>query len=162
MNNKKTSNVRFIRKIIFVAIFLFCLIFAISSFRSNITNNINNTEVTTEESIIVEEDKEYGSYKEVAAYIHTFKKLPSNYLTKNEAHQKGWDDGNPQYDIEGNVYIGGDSFKNLEQLLPINEEYYECDVDYVDEKRSQSRLIYTKDGKVYYTNDHYESFTRLY
>lgn len=110
----------------------------------------------------VNKGSEYGTYKEVAEYIYLFKELPPNYLTKEEAHLKGWSGGNPQNVIDGNVYIGGDVFENYEKLLPSGFEYYECDVDYVDDNRGPNRLIYTDSGIIYYTNDHYESYIRLY
>lgn len=160
MVNKQKKNINLFRKIIVAVIILLLSIFAFDLF---VLNSSTNKELEiVEENIVVEKSKEYCSYKEVAAYIHTYKTLPSNYMTKEEAHQKGWDGGNPQYDIGGNVYIGGDRFANLEKILPAGEEYYECDVDYMDENRGSNRLIYTSDGKVYYTNDHYESYKELY
>lgn len=110
----------------------------------------------------VNKGSEYSTYKEVAEYIYLFKELPPNYMTKDEAHLKGWNGGNPQNVLGDNVYIGGDKFENYEKLLPSNLEYYECDVDYIDDDRGPNRLIYTDDGIIYYTSDHYESYIRLY
>ena len=57
--------------------------------------------------------------------------------------------------------IGGDRFGNYEGLLP-DGNYRECDVNYEGGYRGAERLIYDQNGSVYYTNDHYESFTQLY
>ena len=105
--------------------------------------------------ITVYEDKEYSAYQEVASYIHEFKHLPSNYLTKAEANARGCNGGNPQVTLGGNVYIGGDRYMNFEGLLPEDAEYYECDVDYSDEYRGAKRLVFTEEGTVYYTENHY-------
>lgn len=160
MNNIQKRKNNLFKRIILLVLFLSILFIGFKSliFDSSFNDNVNNNEC----EVLIKEDKEYHTYKEVATYIHIYKKLPNNYLNKNEARNRGWNGGNPQYDIDENVYIGGDKFMNLEKLLPINEEYFECDVDYYDETRGENRLIYTKDGKVYYTDDHYDSFIELY
>ena len=96
--------------------------------------------------------------EDVALYIHTYHKLPSNYMTKKEATEKGYYK-NPK---KNGIMIGGDSFGNYEELLPPNDDYYECDVDYKGNGRGKNRLIYTTDGTVYHTKNHYKSFTQLY
>ena len=119
--------------------------------------NEDDYDVDDEEGQI-EEDGEYTTAEDVALYIHTYHKLPSNYMTKDEANDKGFYKKPKKHGI----MIGGDYFGNYEELLPTGEEYFECDVDYKGNGRGPNRLIYTKDGTVYYTNDHYESFTQLY
>ncbi|MBQ6582266.1 MAG: ribonuclease [Mogibacterium sp.] len=106
----------------------------------------------------IDENGEYTSHEEVALYIHTYHKLPPNYMTKQKAEEKGWK-SDPQ---KHGIAIGGNRFGNYEGLLPEGEKYYECDVDYPKKGRGKCRLIYTKNGTVYYTNDHYESFEQLY
>ncbi len=110
----------------------------------------------------VDEDGEYTSPEDVAQYINLYHKLPSNYITKDEARALGWDSssGNLQKVAPGKS-IGGDRFGNYEGLLP-QGKYFECDVNYSGGYRGGERLIYKTDGTVYYTNDHYESFQQLY
>ena len=106
----------------------------------------------------------YYSKDDVALYIHTYGKLPSNYITKDEAEALGWTGGSVQKYKEG-AAIGGTYFGNYEGLLPKKNgrKYYECDID-TDGKSSRGtkRIIYSNDGLIYYTDDHYESFTLLY
>ena len=111
----------------------------------------------------VTEDGEYTSPEEVAEYIHTFGQLPSNYITKNEARDLGWDsyEGN-LWDVAPGMSIGGDRYGNYEGTLPDNTRYYECDVNYEGGYRGEERLIYGKNGSIYYTDDHYQTFTQLY
>lgn len=113
----------------------------------------------------VEESGEYTSKEEVAAYIYTYGHLPSNYITKKEAKALGW------VSREGNLgevapgkSIGGDYFGNYEGVLPEKpgRNYYECDIDGDGGYRGASRIIYSDDGLIYYTEDHYESFELLY
>lgn len=111
-------------------------------------------------SSLIDEDGEYTTAADVAEYIHTYHKLPSNYMSEKKAQKKGWKTNECPADY--GIMIGGRPFGNYEGLLPEGEQYYECDVDYDGYLRGERRLIYTKDGIVYYTDDHYESFTQLY
>ena len=107
----------------------------------------------------------YTSKEDVALYIYTYGELPSNFVTKNEAAKMGWkaSEGNLQKVCKG-CSIGGDSFGNREGLLPSKKgrKYYECDIDYKGGSRNAKRIIYSNDGLVYYTEDHYQTFELLY
>lgn len=113
----------------------------------------------------IEEEGYYTSKEEVSLYLNTFGKLPQNYITKNEARDMGWDsrEGN-LWDVTDNKSIGGDRFGNRESLLPDIEgiQYYECDINYNGGHRGAERLVFSNDGLIYYTSDHYESFELLY
>ncbi len=124
-------------------------------------------ETTVTESYInevsVEKDGSYTSPEDVAEYIHTFGTLPSNFMTKSEAKKLGWSGGDLWKYADG-MSIGGDRFGNYEKLLPEAEgrTYTECDVNYNGGSRGAERIIFSNDGLVFYTDDHYESFTQLY
>ena len=113
----------------------------------------------------VDEDGWYTSKEEVALYIHLYEHLPDNYVTKDEAEDAGWSGGNVErYTGEGTA-IGGSYFGNREGLLPKakGRSYTECDIDTVGENsRGAKRIVFSNDGLVYYTDDHYESFELLY
>ena len=114
------------------------------------------------ESPAVTEDGEYSAPEDVALYLHTFGHLPGNFITKDEAKDLGWvsSQGN-LWDVAPGKSIGGDRFGNYEGLLP-KGNYRECDVNYTGGFRGSERIIYGTDGSIWYTNDHYESFTQLY
>lgn len=113
----------------------------------------------------VVEGQSYSTKDEVAAYIHQFQELPPNYLTKDEARDLGWDnaDGN-LWEVTDRMSIGGDYFGNREGLLPKKQgrTYYEADINYQGGYRGGERIIYSNDGLIFYTGDHYESFEQLY
>lgn len=115
--------------------------------------------------VAVSESEFYYTKEDVALYLHTFNRLPDNYITKSEADDLGWksSEGNLWEVAEGMV-IGGDRFGNREGLLLESDGrvYYECDVAYEGGYRGAERLVYSNDGLIYYTSDHYESFTLLY
>lgn len=107
----------------------------------------------------------YYTATDVAKYLYQYKSLPPNYLNKETAREKGWNSekGN-LWDVTDKGVIGGDRFSNREGLLPdaANRVWYECDVNYKGGFRNAMRLVYSNDGLIYYTDDHYASFKRLY
>ena len=112
----------------------------------------------------IDEDGWYYSRDEVALYISTYGKLPENFITKNEARDLGWDGGSVEKYAPGYA-IGGDKFGNHEGLLPKakGRQYYECDIDTDGyHSRGSRRIVFSNDGLIYYTHDHYESFELLY
>lgn len=110
----------------------------------------------------VVEDGEYCTVDEVAAYIKEFHKLPSNYITKKEAQSLGWH-GGPLKNYAPGKSIGGDKFTNRQHILPDSDsKYIECDINANGTSRGAERIVYnTGDFKVYYTNDHYNTFTEV-
>lgn len=122
-------------------------------------------EAPEEPGLTVTEDGWYNTKDEVALYIHLYNRLPENYVTKNQAEKKGWQGGSVEkYTGEGTA-IGGNRFGNYEGLLPKakGRSYTECDINTVGKKsRGAERIIFSNDGLVYYTNDHYKSFEQLY
>ncbi len=114
---------------------------------------------------IISEDKTFTSKDEVALYIKVYKKLPNNYITKKQAANLGYVASKANlWDVTNKMSIGGDRFFNRENLLPDKKsrEYYEADIDFVGGYRNDKRIVYSNDGLIYYTADHYDSFTLLY
>lgn len=111
------------------------------------------------------EDGSYVTKEDVALYLHIYGHLPDNYITKKEAQELGWDSqkGN-LHDVAPGKSIGGSHYGNYEGLLPEKEgrKYFECDLDYEGGYRGAKRLIYSNDGLIFYTEDHYKTFEQLY
>ena len=118
----------------------------------------------TEEVLQVDENGAYTTKQEVAFYIYTYGHLPSNFITKKEAESLGWSGGSLEPYAPGKC-IGGNRFGNYEGLLPEKDgrKYTECDIDTLGaEKRGAKRIVFSNDGLIYYTEDHYETFELLY
>lgn len=113
-------------------------------------------------STLISADGIYTSKEDVALYIHTYGCLPQNFMTKDEARNLGWEGGSLEEFAPG-MCIGGDRFGNYEGLLPDDRDYTECDIDTLGaQKRGAKRIVFSDDGLIYYTDDHYESFELLY
>lgn len=120
---------------------------------------------TSDNTVKVTEDGQYTSKEEVALYIHKYGHVPSNYITKTKARKAGWvqDKGN-LWDVLPGMSIGGGGFFNDDGMMPDapGREWFEADIDYQGGYRNAKRLVYSNDGLIYYTDDHYETFERLY
>ena len=115
-----------------------------------------------EEAPPIDYDGSYTTKEDVALYIHTYGCLPKNFITKKEAQKLGWEGGGLE-DYAPGMCIGGDRFGNYEGLLPEDRSYAECDIDTLGaSKRGTKRIVFSDDGLIYYTEDHYESFELLY
>ena len=113
----------------------------------------------------VEEGGRYTAPEDVAAYLHLYGKLPENFITKRDADDLGWESNKGNlWEVTDEMSIGGDTFGNREGRLPDKEgrKWFECDVSYEGGYRGAERLVYSNDGLIYYTEDHYESFVQFY
>jgi len=122
----------------------------------------------------VEESGLYTTRDSVAAYLCKFDKLPANYVGKNEGKKlyesktgKAFEKWNFNPWTTIGVMIGGDNFDNFasnpdnyHETLP-EGSYHEADVEYSAKNRGTKRLVYQPDCVIYYTANHYETFTRL-
>ncbi len=113
--------------------------------------------------VSVEKNGTYSDKEHVALYIHLYGRLPSNYITKSQARNLGWDSSSGNlWRVAPGKSIGGDRFGNYEGQLPTGTTYKECDIDYDGGYRGSKRIIFGADGSVYYTEDHYNTFEKLY
>ncbi len=98
----------------------------------------------------------------VSEYIRRTGTLPENFITKKQARELGYGGGDLWRYARGKS-IGGDRFGNFERKLPDKKGriWRECDVDYAGGARGAKRLVFSNDGLIFYTADHYESFERV-
>lgn len=118
----------------------------------------------TDEAEALDEHGSYTTKEDVALYLYTFGCLPENFISKDEARQAGWNGGSLEPYCPG-MCIGGDRFGNREGLLPeaSGRAWTECDINTLGaDSRGAERIVFSNDGLIYYTGDHYESFELLY
>lgn len=149
-------------KIIFISLLI---VIGIYAFLGLTSKEEYEPVVTPEPTLEIEKDGSYTTKEDVSLYLITYGKLPKNFVTKKEAREMGWKagKGNLQKVCKG-CSIGGDVFTNSQKVLPRKKGrvYYECDINYYGGYRGKERLIFSNDGLIYYTDDHYRSFELLY
>ena len=126
-------------------------------------NNFSTEKTQHSKNNILEENKYYYSKDDVALYIHTYNRLPKNFITKKEARSLGWEGGSVEKFAQGKC-IGGDRFYNNEEILPVKSgrTYTECDIDTLGKNsRGAKRIVFSNDGLIFYTENHYETFEEI-
>ncbi len=114
----------------------------------------------------VTEDGFYSSMEEVAVYLSAFGKLPGNFLTKRQAEALGWNnrEGN-LHEVAPGCSIGGDRFGNYEGNVKAPDgkthQWTECDIDFEGGYRGGKRIVFSPDGLIFYSGDHYNTFTQV-
>ena len=170
MKRKFSQSTRNVLNILLVVVLGLALLWGKSTGETGIPENEATvmdilTTVADETEPSISEDGTYTTKEEVAEYINLYGHLPSNFITKKEAKNLGWvsSEGNLN-EVAPGMSIGGDYFGNYEGLLPEAEDrdYYECDIDFDGTYRNEKRIVFSNDGLIYYTEEHYESFELLY
>ncbi len=146
-------------------------LFSLAACAANIGNEddpVQTLPVVTEpvetEPAKLDEHGVYTTKEDVALFIHTYGHLPDNFITKKQAQSLGWPGGSLEPYAPGKC-IGGSYFGNYEGILPEapGRSYTECDIDTLGaDSRGAKRIVFSNDGLIYYTGDHYKTFELLY
>lgn len=137
-------------------------------FDTEVDTDINIEETKAVEKKAIEKEKVYSideltQADLVVAYLKKHGELPDYYITKKEASNLGWiaSKGN-LCDVLPGKAIGGDYFGNREGKLPKKNgrKYYEADLNYDCGRRNADRVVYSNDGLIFLTFDHYKSFKK--
>lgn len=167
-NKQEDLNMKKRLSAFFLAIVSLFLVFTMTGCTDANGTDFGSTIIVTTpdsgEDAAIAEDGAYTTKEDVALYLYTYGHLPDNFITKKEAQALGWEGGSLEPYAPG-MCIGGSYFGNYEGLLPEKDgrEYHECDIDTLGaDSRGAKRIVYSNDGLIYYTEDHYESFELLY
>ena len=103
--------------------------------------------------------RDVTGFVETVQSLRTGHRLPPRYVTKDEARAHGWRGGG-LCDVWPGHAIGGDAFHNFGGKLPVapKRTYREADLDPTCHSRGPKRLIFSNDGLIFVTVDHYNSF----
>ena len=119
-----------------------------SDFSNKNNDSSNQIDELTNDEIVVKYLKEHGE-------------LPDYYITKSEAKSLGWvpSKGN-LCEVAPGKAIGGDIWTNRQKSLPTKSgrRYFEADLNYNCGNRNADRVVFSNDGLVFVTFDHYRSF----
>jgi len=97
-------------------------------------------------------------------YLINYGKLPNYYITAEQAVKQGWNSkmGNLSLKCPGKMIFGG-IYKNDNGHLPIatNRVWYEVDINYESGFRGAERIVFSNDGLIFVTYDHYHTFIEI-
>jgi hypothetical protein len=107
--------------------------------------------------------RDADAFAETVTALRAQGQLPQRYLTKSEASRAGWRPGDDLCRAAPGKAIGGDRFGNREGRLPTarGRVWYEADLDFNCGRRGAKRLLWSSDGLIYVTTDHYQSFREV-
>lgn len=107
--------------------------------------------------------RDVSGFVETVTELRRSGRLPERYVTKDEAEDMGWRPGSDLCDVDPDASIGGDRFGNRERRLPERQgrRWREADLDFDCGRRGAKRLVFSNDGLIYVTVDHYDSFTKV-
>lgn len=113
---------------------------------------------------VIDESGEFIDKQNVALYLHTYDRLPDNYMAYSVFEATGWDESELRSQTDNELKsLGYKEFRNDEELLPEGKSYQSADINFGGgTSRGLERLVFSEDGLIYYTGDHYESFELLY
>ena len=154
---------RLLRTIVALSAIL-CMAFSLCACQDGVSRSYDQAHSSVSQPSI-SEDGEYTDKESVALYVHRYGHVPSNYVSKTKARNAGWisEQGN-LWDVLPGKSIGGSRFDDDEDQLPDapGRTWTECDIGYSGGRRGPERMIFSNDGLIYYTPDHYRHFERLY
>ena len=97
-------------------------------------------------------------------WLKKFSKLPAYYINKSEAKNLGYNPilGNLSIVAPGKMLAKGE-YKNYNRHLPSASDrvWYEADINYVRGYRGSDRIVYSNDGLIFVTYDHYNTFCEI-
>ena len=158
---KKRFGIKLVALLLVAAALLGCLTTAFAASKKQSAAK-TETLVVYAADYPVEEDGWYSTMEEVAVYLTLYEKLPGNFVSKYDAENLGWDNRKGNLDkVAPGCSIGGNRFGNYEGLLPEakGRKYTECDITYDGGYRNGERIVFSNDGLIFYTSDHYQTFT---
>ncbi len=89
--------------------------------------------------------------------------LPDYYISKEDALAIGWKLSKwPSNFVPGKTITAG-LYKNLDGHLPqaTGRIWHEADINYKTGKRNSQRVLWSNDGLIFVTYDHYETFYEI-
>ena len=158
---KKRFGIKLVALLLVAAALLGCLTTAFAASKKQSAAK-TETLVVYAADYPVEEDGWYSTIEEVAVYLTLYEKLPGNFISKYDVENLGWDNRKGNLDkVAPGCSIGGNRFGNYEGLLPEakGRKYTECDINYDGGYRNGERIVFSNDGLIFYTSDHYQTFT---
>ncbi len=97
-------------------------------------------------------------------WLKTYGKLPSYYVSAEQARSKGWSPKKGNFDkLFPNKMMKRGEYDNKDGHLPSapGRIWYEADINYRHGFRGLPRIVYSNDGLIFVTYDHYATFIEI-
>lgn len=96
-------------------------------------------------------------------FVKLISRLPSYYISKEAISNLGWKPGKSPKKFAPNKMITGGIYRNRNNHLPqiIGRTWYEADINYYGSKRNRHRILWSNDGLIFVTYDHYATFYEI-
>lgn len=102
--------------------------------------------------------------KDGADYWLTYARmLPDYYITREEADHLGWKRGSDLAKVAPGKMLEGGQYYNIDGHLPDapGRIWYEADINYKGGHRNSERILFSNDGLIFATYDHYTTFCEI-
>ncbi len=89
--------------------------------------------------------------------------LPDYYISKKEISRLGWKWGKSPVKFAPGKMVTGGIYSNRNRHLPHapGRIWWEADINYYSGRRNMHRLLWSNDGLLFVTYDHYETFLEI-
>lgn len=96
-------------------------------------------------------------------WLKYFSALPDYYVSKEHMYSIGWRDGKQPAKYLPDKMITGGIYRNSDYHLPDSPGriWYEADINYYEGRRNGHRVLWSNDGLIFVTYDHYETFYEI-
>ena len=90
-------------------------------------------------------------------------KLPEYYIEEDEIRTLGWRPGRWPSNFAPGKMIKKGIYSNRNNHLPdeIGRVWYEADINYMQGKRNSQRVVWSNDGLIFVSYDHYKTFHEI-
>ena len=97
-------------------------------------------------------------------YLKYYGRLPDYYISKEDLDTLGWSDGDRPSQFAPRKMLTKGIYKNKNGTLPDapGRIWYEADINYTPGRRNDHRVIWSNDGLIFVTYDHYITFYEIY
>ena len=97
-------------------------------------------------------------------WLAHYGKLPDYYISKEELYALGWKGSKTISSKAPGKMVFGGVYNNDDGHLPsaLGRIWYEADINYYKGRRNQHRILFSNDGLIFVTYDHYQTFYEIY
>lgn len=96
-------------------------------------------------------------------WLKYYGSLPDYYISSAQLEALGWEYGDRPSKFAPGKMLGGGIYDNEDRKLPhrIGRIWREADINYTPGKRNRHRILWSNDGLIFVTYDHYHTFYEI-